>query len=109
MQVVRQISVLSFSVLLALGFVGCNQSATTDGSSSDSSIATANAVCPIMGGKVSAKAKTVEWNGKTIGFCCDGCDEEFMALSDEEKAEKLAAAADSSEDEAHQAGDHDHS
>jgi len=109
MQVVRQIFVLSCSVLLTLGVVGCNQSATSDGSSSDSTVATANAFCPIMGGKVSAKAKTVEWNGKTIGFCCDGCDEEFMALSDEEKTEKLAAAADHSDDEDDQMGDHDHS
>ena len=66
-----------------------------------------------MGGKVSKKAKTVEWNGKTIGFCCDGCDEKFMALSDDEKSEKLAAAQAKSEDdtghEGYQNGDHDHS
>ncbi|HBN77129.1 MAG TPA: hypothetical protein DD473_15200 [Planctomycetaceae bacterium] len=57
-----------------------------------SGVKTANEYCPIMGGKVTAEGGTTEWNGKTIGFCCDGCDEKWEALSDEEKAAKLAAA-----------------
>lgn len=33
-----------------------------------------------------------EFDGKTIGFCCPGCIEQWNALSDEQKAEKLSAA-----------------
>ncbi|TWT56902.1 hypothetical protein KOR42_02570 [Thalassoglobus neptunius] len=117
MQLVRSFSVLSLSLLLAAAFVGCNQSPSTDsgdaGEQAASSVTIANEHCPIMGGKVSVEAKTVEWDGKTIGFCCDGCDEKFMALSDEEKSEKLAAAEAGSESgsdhEGHQSDDHDHS
>lgn len=37
-----------------------------------------NAYCPVLGGKVSQKVKTVEYKGKLIGFCCAGCDEDFL-------------------------------
>jgi YHS domain-containing protein len=36
-----------------------------------------NKVCPVMGNAVSATAPTVEYKGKTIGFCCAGCDAKF--------------------------------
>lgn len=36
-----------------------------------------NKVCPIRGEEVNAEAPTVEYNGKTYGFCCPGCDEKF--------------------------------
>lgn len=87
---------LSLAVLFAATVVGCNQTASTDtaddGSQPAAAIATANQYCPIMGGKVSTAGGTAEWNGQTIGFCCAGCIDSWQALSDEEKAEKLAAA-----------------
>lgn len=109
---------VTFSLALLAAVVGCNQSApttTSDDSSqpANSTTVAVNTHCPIMGGKVSQEARTVEWNGKTIGFCCDGCDEKFMALSDDDKSEKLAAAQAKSEGntghEGHQNDDHDHS
>lgn len=36
-----------------------------------------NKVCPIRGKEVSTEAQAVEYNGKTYGFCCPGCDEKF--------------------------------
>jgi membrane fusion protein, copper/silver efflux system len=42
-----------------------------------------NEVCPVLGNKVPADPVTVEYGGKTIGFCCPGCDQEF--LSDPER------------------------
>lgn len=36
-----------------------------------------NAVCPIMGDEVDPKVATVEYNGKTIGFCCKSCIKKF--------------------------------
>ena len=50
-----------------------------------------NAKCPIMGGKAKATVTTT-WNEKTIGFCCPPCIKKWAALSEAEKATKLAAA-----------------
>ena len=50
-----------------------------------------NETCPLMGGDVDP-AVTTEWNGKTVGFCCAKCIPEWNELTEEEKAEKLAAA-----------------
>ncbi|MFO7445793.1 MAG: efflux RND transporter periplasmic adaptor subunit [Ignavibacteriaceae bacterium] len=36
-----------------------------------------NKVCPVLGGKVNPKVETVLFEGKTIGFCCPGCDKDF--------------------------------
>ncbi|MGE5679789.1 MAG: efflux RND transporter periplasmic adaptor subunit [Bacillota bacterium] len=38
-----------------------------------------NAYCPVLGSKVNPAIKTVQYKGKTIGFCCGGCDKEFIA------------------------------
>lgn len=37
-----------------------------------------NTHCPIKEGEVDPKAPTVKYKGKTIGFCCPGCDSKFM-------------------------------
>jgi YHS domain-containing protein len=49
-----------------------------------------NKICPVEGGKVDPST-AIEYKGKTIGFCCAGCDEEFkkdpakfMAIVDKE-------------------------
>ncbi len=36
-----------------------------------------NKYCPIKGGEVDTETATVEYEGKTIGFCCPGCDDKF--------------------------------
>jgi len=75
---------------------GCSQkSSTSEGG--DSAVATpavtlVNSVCPMKGEPVD-KTVTVEWNGKTVGFCCADCIPGWNELSDEEKEAKLAAAA----------------
>jgi hypothetical protein len=108
--------VVGFFLVFAAASVGCDKSPTTETVDTPSepvnTVATVNEYCPIMGGKVSEDGGTVEWNDKTIGFCCDGCDEKWLALSDEEKAEKLAAAqvkaeSDTGHDDHH--GEHEHS
>lgn len=38
-----------------------------------------NEVCPVLGNKVDSKTPTVEFEGKTYGFCCPGCDKKFSA------------------------------
>jgi len=36
-----------------------------------------NKVCPVMGNPIEDDTPTVEYNGKTYGFCCPGCDGKF--------------------------------
>lgn len=64
----------------------------TDPAAAEVSSEPVNANCPIMGHPIAADGGSTTWNGKTIGFCCEGCAPKFDALSDEEKAAKLAAA-----------------
>ncbi len=60
----------------------------------DSKLDAWNAVCPVRGEKIDPKANKVEYNGKIYGFCCNGCDNKFIAnpekysknLSDDGKA-----------------------
>lgn len=97
-----------FATIALLGLVvGCSQG-TSSPSPEANTVATVNEHCPIMGGEVTPEGGTTEWKGQTIGFCCDGCEEKWDALSDEEKGEKLAAA-DHAEGGSHDHGDHDHS
>jgi len=37
-----------------------------------------NTVCPVQGEKVDPKVKTVKYEGKEYGFCCNGCDAKFQ-------------------------------
>lgn len=105
-------------LLVSATLVGCAESdqTATAPSVTDPVEATpvsfANSKCPIMGGKPTEEL-TVQYDGKTIGFCCDGCPEKWAALSDEEKAEKFAKVdAHAGHDHAghdHDAEGHDHS
>ena len=69
-----------------------------------------NTVCPIMGGKVTPKGGSTTWNGQMIGFCCDSCIPDWNELSDQQKAEKLAKAAQGRPEEVkkHDHGGHDY-
>ena len=51
-----------------------------------------NANCPISGHAIDATTR-ISWHGKSIGFCCPGCDGKFMAWSDEKKDEFIAKQA----------------
>lgn len=102
----KNLSVLPLLALIAL-LAGCAGDSTVstddppaadgtaEGASPDESeaVATDNRMCPIMGHPVTADGGSVAWNGKKIGFCCEGCQPEFEKLSDEEKTAKLAEAA----------------
>lgn len=95
-QPMRNISLSAFCAALALN-VGCAQHSApveiSDGSSPATATAKAdNKNCPIMGHPVAEDGGSSTWNGKTIGYCCEGCKPKFEALSDDEKAAKLAKA-----------------
>jgi YHS domain-containing protein len=59
---------------------GCSSSSSccsSGGEKTASTIKPYNEVCPVLGNKVSATTKTVEYQGKVYGFCCPGCDDKF--------------------------------
>lgn len=96
----RYLLILPVCVAFALfAATGCNPSTTVSEPTVDRSIPAestevttvdfANAKCPIMGGKPAAEL-TAQYEGKTIGFCCEGCPEKWAELSDQQKAEKFA-------------------
>lgn len=94
--------VLSFVLLAAIVAVGCTQQASTPASpTAATSTETINEHCPIMGGDVTPEGGTADWNGETVGFCCDGCIEKWQALSEDEKKAALAKA-----EEGHSSHDH---
>ena len=105
-------------LLVSATTVGCTESDQTATAPSMTDtveakpVSFANTECPIMGGKPTEEL-TVQYDGKTIGFCCDGCPEKWATLSDEEKAEKFAKVdAHAEPDQAghdHEAEEHDHS
>ena len=37
-----------------------------------------NTICPVLGGKVSEKSKTVVVRGETYRICCGGCDTKML-------------------------------
>ena len=55
-----------------------------------------NTICPIGGDDFEAKDRPSELvrtvNGENIGFCCDHCTAKFDKMSEQKKAEVLAAA-----------------
>jgi len=38
-----------------------------------------NKLCPVQGNPIEDDTPTVEYNGKTYGFCCPGCDIKFAS------------------------------
>jgi len=55
-----------------------------------------NASCPILGTKLDRAnlpdGLTRMFQGKKVGFCCDGCPQAWDKLTEAQKTEKLAAA-----------------
>ena len=96
MRVYQSISNLALLVFI-LAVFGCSTSDDPADSvpSSTGAVAQAvNTICPIMGGKVTDDGGRVDWNGKTVGFCCPDCIGEWNEFSDDEKEKKLAESSD---------------
>ena len=78
------VAALVLSLAAAVG--GCKKSNSASGP------VAINANCPIMTqNAVSTKADTVEYNGVTIGFCCNECVDDWNGWTDEKKAEFVTA------------------
>lgn len=82
-------------VLLAIS-AGCTKPETADSKTnteaSNATLTSVNTHCPMMGEEIDPEV-TVQWQGKTVAFCCAECIPDWNALSDEEKQAKLDAAS----------------
>ncbi len=101
-----------FAMLLAVTLIGCGESNTdssqTDKKPADSSSVTKKvslSVCPLCAMDVNPKVATTAFDGKTIGFCNDGCKKHFDELSDDEKKKMIADVSKKIKEDDH---DHDH-
>ncbi len=65
----------SLIVCLALAFT-CSLSFAADKAKDAKKPQPINKKCPVEGGDVDPDS-TIQYKGKTIGFCCAGCDKEF--------------------------------
>ena len=108
--------ICSAAIVLLAGaaVVGCTKPsenavapATAD-SIESTTVSFANTKCPIMGGKPNADL-TAQYEGETIGFCCDGCPEKWAALTAEQQAEKFAIVHAHADHQGHDHVDHNHS
>ena len=86
--------------VLALALAGavallpaCNKSNKTDTASTGATNTTAmgamNDKCPLTG-MAANKSVTSTYHGKTVAFCCGGCQSKFNAMTDAKKDEVLA-------------------
>ena len=103
-------------LLVTAAVVGCSQTSepivtpTAGDSVEATNVVFANAKCPIMGGKPKAEL-TANYEGETIGFCCDGCPEKWSAMPAEQQAVAFAKVHSEAvhSDAVHSDADHDHS
>jgi hypothetical protein len=88
-------------VLAAACLCGCNNTAKTHeeeckvvkaDAATIKSMGIVNTKCPIMAEDALDPAVTVNYNGKKVAFCCAGCINKWNAMTDAQKAEKLAKA-----------------
>ncbi|MDP6046336.1 MAG: hypothetical protein QGH94_11695 [Phycisphaerae bacterium] len=93
---IAQLLSLTLLVGLTLCLVGCGGDETSQTPEEPKTVAVVNVKCPLMGDKLNQAAvpETMvrEFNGQKIGFCCPPCMPKWDALSEEDKATKLAAA-----------------
>ncbi|MCC6285666.1 MAG: hypothetical protein IT439_10290 [Phycisphaerales bacterium] len=52
-----------------------------------------NELCPVGKEPIDPKTPTVTYKGHEIGFCCPGCDDDFLAWPDKEKDAFIATVA----------------
>ncbi len=84
--------VLAVCSLAILGGCKKEEPAPTEGDV----VTYANTKCPVMGSVIKPEKVTADltkdFNGEKVALCCAGCPDKWDALSDEEKATKLAAS-----------------
>jgi outer membrane murein-binding lipoprotein Lpp len=79
--------VLVAGALASLAAFGCQTTAKE--TAKPASMGAMNSKCPFSGKDVNA-ATAEDYKGQKVAFCCNGCKGKFDAMSDKEKAAKIA-------------------
>ena len=79
----RTHSMIRLGFLAVAGLSTLAGCATTD--KADASSGAINDICPISGRRINANGPTVEFQGKTVGFCTSGCVSPWDKMSYAEK------------------------
>jgi len=79
----RTRTMTGLGLLTVAGLLTLTGCATTD--KADVSSGAVNDICPISGRRIDANGPTVEFQGKTVGFCTSGCVSPWDKMSYAEK------------------------
>ncbi|MDG1897366.1 MAG: hypothetical protein P8J37_20915 [Fuerstiella sp.] len=94
----------ALACVLLLGVVGCSDAGVGTPAAASEVL---NTHCPVMGGEIDGQT-FVKWNGQKVGFCCPPCIDDWKAMADAERTDKLAeAAASAGSSDEHSHSDHD--
>jgi YHS domain-containing protein len=77
------------TICLALGTLSFGGCASSHSAQSAGAVNCSNTSCPFSGEPVNT-AYTSTYKDKTVGFCCPKCKAKFDAMSDSDKAKKVA-------------------
>jgi YHS domain-containing protein len=78
----RQLRLAALVSILAIGTLGSTSAGGPE-----------NALCPIGKEPIDPKTPTITYKGHEIGFCCPGCDKDFLAWPEKEKDAFIATVA----------------
>jgi hypothetical protein len=79
----RTHTMIGLGSLAAAGLLALAGCATTD--KAEVTSGAVNDICPISGRRIAANGPTVEFQGKTVGFCTPGCVSPWDKMSYAEK------------------------
>jgi YHS domain-containing protein len=92
MRTIKRYFTIAGCALLLAAFVACSQTEKQDAdkaehaghemgetaeTASHDAVKPWNKYCPVAGGEVDPQVRTVMYEGKAYGFCCEGCDSKF--------------------------------
>ena len=85
-------ALLAIALVGSLCTLGCSTADKSDAKTGEK-VTVINKTCPVEGGEVPADTKLVtSYKGKTVGFCCDGCQGKWAKMTDKERDAALAKA-----------------
>lgn len=89
----RNITLAGFALLSAMIVAGCDsdKKASTAKTGDAPSMGMMNTKCPYSGEPVNSAAKTANYDGHTVGFCCNNCEAKWEKASSADKAKMWAS------------------
>ena len=81
-------AVVTTAFLLFAACAGTSNTATTSSNAS----AAMNPRCPISGDALDGSSPTTQFQGKTVGFCCNNCIKKFDGMDAADKQAKVTGA-----------------